>query len=52
MPVNLISPAAVSEMVHRLERDGLLRLDERKEVRLTERGLVKFESGQMLVAAV
>lgn len=34
-----ISPAAVSEMVHRLERDGLLRLDERKEVRLTERGL-------------
>ena len=34
-----ISPAAVSEMVHRLERDGLLHLDERKEVRLTERGL-------------
>jgi len=34
-----ISPAAVSEMVHRLERDGLLRLDERREVRLTERGL-------------
>ncbi|MDP9280929.1 MAG: metal-dependent transcriptional regulator [Chloroflexota bacterium] len=34
-----ISPAAVSEMVHRLERDGLLRLDDRKEVRLTERGL-------------
>ena len=33
-----ISPAAVSEMVHRLERDGLLRLDERKEVRLTDRG--------------
>ena len=26
-------------MVHRLERDGLLRLDERREVRLTERGL-------------
>ena len=34
-----VSPAAVSEMVHRLERDGLLRLDERREVRLTERGL-------------
>jgi DtxR family Mn-dependent transcriptional regulator len=33
-----ISPAAVSEMVHRLERDGLLSLDERKEVRLTDRG--------------
>ena len=33
-----ISPAAVSEMVHRLERDGLLRLDERKEVRLTDSG--------------
>ena len=34
-----ISPAAVSEMVHRLERDGLLKLDERKEVHLTESGL-------------
>src|SRR6266511_2067294 len=34
-----ISPAAVSEMMHRLERDGLLQLDGRKEVRLTERGL-------------
>ena len=33
-----ISPAAVSEMVHRLERDGLLQLDERKAVRLTDRG--------------
>lgn len=33
-----ISPAAVSEMVHRLEREGLLQLDERKEVRLTGRG--------------
>ena len=33
-----ISPAAVSEMVHRLERDGLLKLDERKEVRLTDNG--------------
>lgn len=35
-----ISPAAVSEMVHRLERDGLLRLDDHKEVHLTERGLI------------
>ncbi len=34
-----ISPAAVSEMVHRLERDGLLHLDERKEVHLTAHGL-------------
>lgn len=33
-----ISPAAVSEMVHRLERDGLLKLDERKEVHLTDNG--------------
>ena len=33
-----ISPAAVSEMVHRLEREGLLQLDERKEVRLTDSG--------------
>jgi len=33
-----ISAAAVSEMVHRLEREGLLQLDERKEVRLTGRG--------------
>src|SRR5678816_4771019 len=33
-----ISPAAVSEMVHRLGRDGLLQLDERKEVRLTDSG--------------
>ncbi len=39
-----ISPAAVSEMVHRLERDGLLRLDERREVRLTERGLAAASS--------
>jgi DtxR family Mn-dependent transcriptional regulator len=39
-----ISPAAVSEMVHRLERDGLLQLDERKEVRLTERGLTAASS--------
>lgn len=39
-----ISPAAVSEMVHRLERDGLLQLDERKEVRLTERGFTAASS--------
>jgi DtxR family Mn-dependent transcriptional regulator len=39
-----ISPAAVSEMVHRLERDGLLKLDERKEVRLTPRGLTAASS--------
>jgi DtxR family Mn-dependent transcriptional regulator len=39
-----ISPAAVSEMVHRLERDGLLRLDERRELRLTERGLAAASS--------
>ena len=39
-----ISPAAVSEMVHRLERDGLLQLDERKEVRFTERGYAAASS--------
>lgn len=39
-----ISPAAVSEMVHRLERDGLLQLDERKEVRFTERGYTAASS--------
>lgn len=33
-----VSPAAVSEMVHRMERDDLVRFDDRKEVRLTERG--------------
>jgi DtxR family Mn-dependent transcriptional regulator len=33
-----VSPAAVSEMVHRMERDGLLRLDDRKEVHFTDRG--------------
>lgn len=33
-----VSPAAISEMVHRLERDGLVLLDERKAVRLSERG--------------
>ena len=33
-----ISPAAVSEMVHRLERDGLVAMDGRKEVHLTADG--------------
>src|SRR5438034_11282803 len=33
-----VSAAAVSEMVHRLERDGLVSLDGRKEVHLTESG--------------
>jgi DtxR family Mn-dependent transcriptional regulator len=31
-------------MVHRLERDGLLRLDERKEVHLTEQGQIAASS--------
>jgi DtxR family Mn-dependent transcriptional regulator len=33
-----VSPAAVSEMVHRLEREGLLALDDRRSVRLTADG--------------
>ncbi len=33
-----VSAAAISEMVHRLERDGLVLLDERKAVRLSPRG--------------
>ncbi|MBM4433790.1 MAG: metal-dependent transcriptional regulator [Chloroflexi bacterium] len=33
-----VSPASVSEMVHRLEREGLVDLSERREIRLTERG--------------
>jgi DtxR family transcriptional regulator, iron-dependent repressor len=33
-----ISPASVSEMVHRLERDALITLNDRKEIRLTEQG--------------
>jgi len=33
-----VSPAAVSEMLHRLERDGLVSLDERKAVRLSGSG--------------
>ena len=33
-----VSPAAVSEMVHRMERDGLVRHEDRKEVRFTDKG--------------
>jgi DtxR family Mn-dependent transcriptional regulator len=33
-----ISPASVSEMIHRLERDGLLAFNDRKEIVLTARG--------------
>ena len=33
-----VSPAAVSEMLHRLEREGLLSLVDRKAVRLSPRG--------------
>lgn len=33
-----ISPASVSEMVHRLERDGLVTIEERKEIGLTPAG--------------
>src|SRR5437879_10668350 len=33
-----VSAAAVSEMVHRLQRDGLVSLDGRKEVHLTASG--------------
>jgi DtxR family Mn-dependent transcriptional regulator len=33
-----ISPASVSEMVHRLEREGLLAVDDHKSVRLTADG--------------
>ncbi|HKY49769.1 MAG TPA: metal-dependent transcriptional regulator [Candidatus Limnocylindria bacterium] len=39
-----ISPAAVSEMVHRLERDGLVTLDARKEVSFTDRGYAAASS--------
>ena len=38
-----VSPAAVSEMVHRLERDGLVTLDERKAVGLSRSGRVIAE---------
>lgn len=33
-----VSPASVSEMVHRLEREGLLAFNERKEISLTSAG--------------
>ncbi|MGH2499094.1 MAG: metal-dependent transcriptional regulator [Candidatus Limnocylindria bacterium] len=39
-----VSAAAVSEMVHRLERDGLVSYLDRKEVRLTRSGLTAAES--------
>ena len=38
------SPPAVSEMVHRLERDGLVRLDDHKEVHLTKTGQAQADS--------
>lgn len=33
-----VTPASVSEMVHRLQREGLVTLNPRKEIGLTERG--------------
>ncbi len=33
-----VSPASVSEMIHRLERDGLVTLNDRHEIHLTGRG--------------
>jgi DtxR family Mn-dependent transcriptional regulator len=33
-----VSPASVSEMIHRLERDGLITIEERKEIRLRPAG--------------
>src|SRR5919204_5244596 len=38
-----VTPAAVSEMVHRLERDGLVTVDERKAVGLSRSGRVIAE---------
>ena len=38
------SAPAVSEMVHRLERDGLVTLDDRKEVHLTTAGKTQADS--------
>ena len=38
------SAAAVSEMVHRLERDGLVSLDQHKEVHLTKTGKAQADS--------
>jgi len=39
-----VSPPATSEMVHRLERDGLVTLDERKELHLTIAGQTVADS--------
>ena len=39
-----VSPAATSEMVHRLERDGMITLDERKELHLTAAGQTAADS--------
>ncbi len=39
-----MSPPAVSEMLHRLERDGLIRFDDRKAVHLTGAGRAAAES--------
>ena len=39
-----VSPPAVSEMLHRLERDGLISFDDRKVVHLTKEGRVAAES--------
>jgi DtxR family Mn-dependent transcriptional regulator len=38
------SAPAVSEMVHRLEREGLVQLDDRKEVHLTKAGKTQADS--------
>ena len=38
-----LTPAAVSEMLHRLERDGLVKLNDRKAVRLSAGGLTIAE---------
>lgn len=38
------SAPAVSEMVHRLERDGLISLDDHKEVHLTKAGRIQANS--------
>jgi DtxR family Mn-dependent transcriptional regulator len=38
------SPPAISEMVHRMERDGLISLDGHKEVHLTKTGKTQADS--------
>jgi len=38
------SPPAISEMVHRMERDGLISLDGHKEVHLTKTGKAQADS--------